>query len=74
MNAELSRMNAHFHDTITRLRLHAERDLRLARTSGDAAALATASARYETLGAALGIYTAAHLHAHSTRPWHREEG
>lgn len=63
------RMNAHFHDLMTGLLTHAERDVRLARAAGDMAAHARARARFDTLTAALGIYSAAHLHAHGCRPW-----
>ena len=73
MTDQQSRMNAHYFSTIVRLRLNAERDLRLARAGGDPAAVATARARYETLGAALGVYAAAHLHAHGIRPWPKEQ-
>ncbi|THF88958.1 hypothetical protein E7T09_00440 [Deinococcus sp. KSM4-11] len=57
-------MNARHHDLMTGLL-----DLRLARTANDAAGSAKAQARFDTLMAALGIYAAAHLHAHGTRPW-----
>ena len=65
-------MNDHYHAVLSRLLSNAERDLRLARTQGAAHEVAKAQARFDTLTAALGIYAAAHLHAHGTRPWPQE--
>ncbi len=66
------RMNALYRQTVTGIRMNAERDLRLARAAGNAADQARAQARLDTLNAALGIYEGAHRAAHGTRPWPRE--
>ncbi|MFC3835677.1 MULTISPECIES: hypothetical protein [Deinococcus] len=62
-------MNAQYRRVMDGLLSNAERDVRLARAAGDAHAHATASARFETLKAALGIYAGSHRAAYGTYPW-----
>ncbi|WP_233218804.1 hypothetical protein [Deinococcus arcticus] len=65
------KMNEVFQRIVQGLQTNAERDVRLARAAGDAAATARDQARLDTLNAALEIYAAAHLMAHGARPWPR---
>lgn len=67
------KMNAQYERIMSGLLLNAERDARLARADGNVAALAKASARLDTLQAALEIYAASHKAAYGHRPWPRPE-